>query len=317
MLLAGAHAASGAPAAEPRPFLAYHASWYEVAATRAEDTTIARLPGYITVLALAFAKPDARYEGDLDLSGSGLQYPYSGQVLKRAVALLKRRNPQTKVILAVGGSGYPGWKQLDEGSIARLVQDLGLNGVDVDFEPLDPQCAAGQNGRIGCASDGDWVTYVDRLREALPRPLFLSVPGWSVGAYGEGEFAAALPRSPWAGVMLNLLRSPSAAKIDLVSIMAYEAGPSFRPGIAFRAYRTYWDGPLAIGMPVVSTNDNLPALTARILESVTMRPRAGAMLYALQLSPPGAIGPDNPDGRMLAQRICVALDGEGCSQPVP
>lgn len=317
MLIAGAQAVSGARAAEPRPFLAYHASWYEVAAPRAEDTTIARLPSYITHLALAFAKPDAAYGGGLDLSGSGLQYPYSGEVLKRAVALLKGRNPQTKVILAVGGSGYPGWKQLDERSIARLVADLGLDGVDVDFEPLDPRCAAGPDGRIGCLSDGDWVTYVDRMRAALPRPLLLSVPGWSVGAYGEGEFAAALPRSPWAGVMLNLLRSPSAAGIDLVSIMAYEAGPQFRPATAFRAYRSYWNGPLALGLPVVSTNDSLPALTAKILDTVALRPRAGAMLYALQVSPPGRIGPDNPDARMLAQRICIALNGEGCAQPVP
>ena len=80
--------ASAAVGNEPkRPFLAYHASWYEVPATSGEATTLARLPGFIDTVLLGFAKPNMAYKGDLDLSRTGLQYPFPGRVLKEAIGL--------------------------------------------------------------------------------------------------------------------------------------------------------------------------------------------------------------------------------------
>ncbi|MDF2619535.1 MAG: glycoside hydrolase family 18 [Xanthobacteraceae bacterium] len=315
-LLAGGRAQAEAG----RPFLAYHASWYEVPATRAEETTIARLPGYLTHVALSFVKPDLAYKGDLDLSGTGLQYPYSGAVLKQAIALLKSRQPDVRVLLAVGGATYHGWDRLDEAALARLVRDLGADGVDFDFEPIDPRCIAVQ-GRMRCADDVLSVSLVRRLRAALPRPAVLSAAGWSVGAYGEGAFAGAPPRSPWTGAMLALLRSPAAAELDLVSIMSYDAGPSYRPAQAFRAYRAVWKGPLALGIPVMPATNGGPRFTidytAKTLSAVLSDPGAGAMLYALREEPPGPPGPDNPDYRSLAALICVTLEKPGCDAAMP
>jgi len=315
-LLAPAHAD-----APTRPFLAYHPSWFETRTERPEDTSLARLPGYLTHVALSFAKPDLIYSGDLDLQGTGLSYPYSGVVLKQAIALLKARNPQTRVLIAVGGSTYHGWDKLNEAALARLVSDLGADGVDIDYEPANPSCIA-VSGKVRCADDALSIRIVERIRAALPRPLTISAAVWSIGAYGEGAFANSPPASPWRGVALAMLRSPAAAGLDLVSIMSYDAGPAFRAEEALRAYRQLWKGPLALGVRVMpGTSAGEPrftiASTSRMLRSVIPDPKAGAMLYALLEVPPGPPGPDNPDYRSLATAICVTLELEDCSAPIP
>ena len=229
--------ASAAVGNEPkRPFLAYHASWYEVPATSGDATTLARLPGFIDTVLLGFAKPDMAYKGDLDLSRTGLQYPFPGRVLKEAIGVLKTRHPGTRVLIAVGGSGYNGgWGRLDDSAIGRLGRDLGADGIDIDYEPPSPGCRR-EREQVVCASDRTWIDLVKRFRVVLPRPAVLTVPGWSVGAYGEGDFAQDPPRSPFTGVMLGLLRSPVAREIDAISIMGYDAGPSFdwRAGVFLR-----------------------------------------------------------------------------------
>ncbi|MEP9349666.1 glycoside hydrolase family 18 protein [Xanthobacter sp. KR7-225] len=316
-LLAG----PGGAHAEGRPFLAYHASWYEVRTDDPAATTIARLPPYITHLALAFARPDLTYKGGLDLAGTGLQYPYSGAVLKAAIARLKARAPQIKVLVSVGGWNYPAWDGFDADALARLVKDLGADGVDIDFETHNPACARGRDGRVACPSDALTRKIVEDIRRALPRPFVVSAAGWSVGAYGEGAFATAAPQGPYAGVSLVLLRPPVSEALDLVSIMSYDAGPAFRPEQAFRAYRVHWKGPLALGIQVMPGTTGGPRFTldftARTLAGVMRDPRAGAMLYALLETPPGPTGPDNPDFRALAVAVCVTLELRDCAAPVP
>lgn len=306
---------------QPALFLAYHASWYETPAATAEATTLARVPGFVDIVALAFARPDLVYAGDLDLSGTGLQYPYAGAVLRDAIALLKRRNPGTRVVISVGGSGWSaGWSGFDEHALARLVRDLGADGVDLDYEPEDPQCAP-TGGRIVCASHAAWIDYITRVRAAMPRPLLLTVPAWSVGAYGEGRFAADEPASPWTGSMLSVLRSAAAREIDIVSVMAYDAGPRFDPARAFAAYRAVWDGPLLLGVAVRPADPGSPVPTAdgveHLMAGVRADPRAGAMLYALRVCAPETGCAPGADEAALAQAICRGLSRKGCDAPVP
>src|SRR5690606_20879920 len=148
------------------------------------------------------------------------------------------------------------------------VRDIGADGVDIDFEPSNPDCRRGGDERIACRSDARWQEYVSRLRAVLPRPFLLTVPGWSVGAYGEGRFADARPPSPWTGSMLSLLRSDQAANLDLVSIMAYDAGPAFDPLEALAAYREHWKGPLALGVQVMPPIHGGPRMTADAARSL-------------------------------------------------
>lgn len=318
LLLALAEPARALP---EQPFVGYHESWSETPAATADGTRLAALPAYVNPVILGFARPDLDYRGDLDLAGTGLEFPFSGRVLKEAVALLRARNPGTRVLLSVGGAAYGRWDRFDPDALARLVGDLGLDGVDLDYEPTQPDCGPAADGGWHCASDANWRRYVAAMRAALPRPALLAVPGWSVAAYGRGAWRDAPPRSPWTGNLLALFDAPEAAEIDLVSIMAYAANESLDPLESFRAYRAAWDGPLALGVMVPPDPLDGPHYgadrVAALTRAVTEDPRGGMMLYTLQRHPEGPVTRDNPDAALLAREICLGQGLPDCERPLP
>lgn len=301
-------------------FIAYHDSWNEWPASIPEQTSLANLPGYIDVVALAFAKPDAAYRGDLNIAGSGLEYQMPGPVLRDAVSLLKRAHRNTRVVLSVGGATYRRWDRIALSSIVGLVRDLGLDGVDIDFEPADPRCQASSDGRITCATDHAWNGIVQQMRAAFPRPMLVTTSVWSVGAYGETNFLKSMPRTAYTGMMMPLLRGERALDLDLLSINAYDAGPPFDPLESFRAYRAVWPGRLALGVethrkegigPFYSTTE-IEELAAAVAKDTL----GGMMLYSLLAMPDG--GPrTSPTGSDIAQAICRGLTALACDRPIP
>lgn len=298
-----------------QPIVAYHDSWAEPPALSAAATTIARLPAYLDVVILAFARPDLRYDGNLDLGRTGLEYRIPGTTLRDAVALLRRRSPTVKVLLGLGGSAYGGWRRLNIPAVVALVRDLGLDGADLDYEPSNPGCVPTREGRIACAATADWQAIATAARAALPRPKVITASVWSVGAYGEAPFATARPQSRHTGSMLGFLRSDIARQaIDIVLINAYDAGPSFNPLDSFRAYRAAWPGRLALGIEVAYPNGAGPFPTSAQAEAWATEVRrdrlGGMMIYALLMQPP-TLG---PDGAMLATAACRGLGRKGCEE---
>lgn len=298
--------------------MAYHDSWRERAGVSAEATTLAGLPGYVDITALSFVKPDLRYRGDLDLSATGFDYRIDGETLREAVALRKRRHPGARVLVSVGGAAYRNWDVLDVAAIGRLVRDLGADGVDVDYETPDPGCARDAGGRIACRVQAAYVGYIRRLRRELPRPYVLSVGAVSVGAYGEGAYRDATPTGgPYVGSMLGLLRDPAARLIDLISIDAYDAGDSFDPMTAFRAYRVWWKGPLLVGVEVRLPGGDGPFYSAAgaqaLAHEVGRDPQGGVMVYPALERPNGfATSPAHPDGAGLLRAACLGMGRSDC-----
>jgi chitinase len=47
-------------------------------------------------------------------------------------------------------------------------------------------CSKGTDGKVKCHSDADYISAIQLLRAALPRPYILTTAAWSIGAYGEG-----------------------------------------------------------------------------------------------------------------------------------
>lgn len=298
--------------------MAYHDSWRERATSDPAATTLAATPAYVDLVALAFARPDLSYRGGLDLSGTGLDYRIDGATLRRAIALLRRRSPGVRVLVSVGGATYRAWDRLDVGAVARLVRDLGADGVDVDYETPDPGCARQSDGRIACRAAPAYLDDVARLRAALPRPAMLSVAAVSVGAYGEGALRDAKPSGGvYVGAMLDLFRSPVAADVDLVSLDAYDAGPSFDPLQAFRAYRAIWKGPLLVGTEVRLQGSDGPIYDAAgaqaLAHAVARDPKGGIMVYPMLQAPYGyAASPAHPDGATLLRAACLGLGRRDC-----
>jgi hypothetical protein len=299
----------------------YDDSWNEPPVASPERSSVASLPDYIGVVDLAFAKPDLVYPGGLDLSATGLEYRYSGQLLHGAIALLKARHPNTQVLLSIGGAVYNNWDHLDEHALMRLVKDLGADGVDLDFEPPDASCAADATQHMVCTTDRLWGEFTTRIRAVLPRPYIMTASVWSVGAFGEGVYRSAGPPSRYTGIMLAFLRSPQASQIDMLCINAYDAGPEFDPIRAFQAYRAVWPNMLAVGLEVQRTGGAGPFYSAggaEALARVVAKDRLGAMmLYPLLATPEGPESNNRPDGRALAKALCRGMGLIGCEAPLP
>jgi hypothetical protein len=301
-------------------FVAYHDSWNEWPASTPQQTSLAKLPAYINVVLLAFARPDAVYRGGLDVSRSGLEYQMTGRVLHDAIAMLKHNHPATAVLVSVGGAAYRGWDRTNPAAIAALVRDFDLDGVDIDYEPSDPQCSANAEGVVTCTTDQSWDEIVATLRGALPRPLLLTASAWSVGAYGEGRYRASPPRSPYSGIMLPLLRSGRASELDLISINAYDARPDFDPMESFHAYRRVWPGRLALGVEVRLRGGAGPfhsaAKAGSLAREIAKDPHGGMMLYPLLAMPYGT-SPNQPTASDLALALCRGLGLGPCTERIP
>lgn len=65
--------------------------------SKPEDSALAKLPSYVTHAILSFMYPDTSYSSGTSLTGTGLDFSSDGSVVKAAIALLKQRNPKTKV----------------------------------------------------------------------------------------------------------------------------------------------------------------------------------------------------------------------------
>lgn len=125
-------------------------------------------------------------------------------IVKAAIATLKATRPSTRVLLSVGGSAYTNWAGLSTTCIKALVQDLDLDGFDLDYEPANIACTVA-NGAVSCNTDAQSVAVTAALRAALPRPTYLmGAATWHIGMYGEGAFAAAKVCGIWVQLKCNV-----------------------------------------------------------------------------------------------------------------
>lgn len=310
MTLAGAAAAS--PSERPVHLAVYYATWAAEAGPSGIDGRLAGIPDGVTEVLLAFLRPDAAYSGNLDLSGTGVEVGYSGQVLKASITALRARIPKIRILVSVGGAEYANWDRFDPRAIQRFVADFGLDGVDLDFEPAAPDCRT-RSDATACASGGLLPDVIAAARAALPRPITIWLTATNTGAYGAGKWADAGPvGGPTYGAFLPLLRDrPNLALIDGLSIMAYDAGPTFRPLEAYAAYRSHFDGPILIGFtsPPEAWGGHVYTVrkTVETFRSAMREGADGAMIFAIGKDAPSDPGPERPGPDDLVTALVHAI----------
>jgi chitinase len=305
----------GSPGALPNPlFVGYYQSWTDQYQAAGSDTVLAKLPSYINVVNLSFMQPDTTYvPGSLVLRGTTyLDVPYDGPTLKDAIATLRQRQPGTKIMISVGGATLYNWGSFHPDKVAAVVADFGFDGVDLDYEPAVPNCMA-SGGTVSCPSDQEFVAVIQAMRAALPRPKLLSIAAWSVGAYGEGQWANALPTgSAYTGIALAVLKNSAASSaLDFINVMSYDAGPTYDPKQALAAYQHYFKGKIAMGIEVppeawgghVETTADIDALAGAVKQANG----GGLMLWSIQKQGPG---------QAFANEICTQLGLGGCGSPM-
>ncbi len=306
-------------------YVGYFQSWSSPYASNGADTDLAHLPSYVNYVDIAFMQPDATYvAGSYDLSGTGIQTSYSGQVLKQAIDALHEAQPNTKILISVGGATYTNWDDINIQAIADLVKDFDLDGVDIDFEPADPGCTT-NNGTISCSIDSQYQSIVDGIRQALPKPYIESIAAFSVGAYGEGQWANAQPVSAHTGQVLPLLRSSAASDLDVINVMSYDASDAYNPEQALAAYQNYFPGGIiAMGVEVppeswgghVYNLQQVAKLTAASMKDAGSNNNpAGMMIWSLDLAPSNP-SPSNPNAQMMSSLICGEMGLGNCQDPL-
>ena len=307
--------------AEPPLLMGFYESWSERPGAPPPATRLANLPQHLDILALGFARPDLSYSGDNDLTATGLEMPFGVAETAEALALFRQRSPRTRILLSLGGATYDRGDAFAPEAAARLVAALGIDGVDLDYEPTDPGChPRPERNDIVCESDAVWAEIIRRTRTHLPRPALVTAQAWSVGAYGTGRFADAVPAARHTGSMLWLGREAVAAELDLVAIMAYGAGRRFDPLLAFAAYRDIWPGRLLLGARIGGTGGGGPPATAstltRYAKEMARDPRAGVMLYTLAAGTSHRPSRASLDGRAAVATVCRTWDRTECASPV-
>jgi chitinase len=290
-----------------------------------KDTPLAKLPAYVNVVNVAFMRPDASYTaGSFKLAGTGVEPAYwavadSGQILREAIAELHRRNPETQVMISVGGATYFNWTAFGPDAVAAFVTDMGFDGVDLDYEPGDASVHCTQSmSKVNCLSDKTFIDLVTRMRTALPRPKLLSIAAWSVGAFGEDQWVNAQPPSEFRGMALALLRSSAGRLLDRVNVMSFDAGPMYSPAEALAAYQNYFCGPVLMGVevPPEAWGGHVYTLTeVRALADTVLAKKGGGMMM-WELHKPGGGTESNPSAQMMASAVCEKLGLAGCSDPI-
>lgn len=291
-------------AGERRRPLPHIAAYYQTWSAQNEptshlDETLVNLPAGLTEVLLAFARPDMDYAGNLDLRNTGVEVPYSGSVLKASLTELKGRLPGIRILISIGGEAYTKWDKLDQDAIKRFVRDFEFDGVDLDFEPASPACQ-NRAGRVSCGSDATLFEVVTSARNALPRPSELWLTATSTGAYGEGAWRTRPPTgSPSYGAFVSLLRDHHAsAMLDMINIMAYDAGPTFRPLEAYAAYRSYFPGSILIGLtsPPEAWGGHQYSVSEAVdtVKAAMAQGAGGVVVFAIGKPPPSHPSPGTP-----------------------
>ncbi len=249
--------------------LGYFPSWSESWTTTGQGSKLRDIPKHITHVFLAFAKPNLRYQkGSLDIADTGIQTPYGGATLKESVAALKSKG--IKVILSVGGETYWGTNaayDINYQHIKDLVDDMGFEGIDWDFEP---------NGSFATIGDPinvqRFIDFFNNSRAIMPKGQYLlACAPAGVGALGgannddasspyaynkrnavTGESDANLynATSPNQGISLfgfattgHMIPVMDAVgdKIDLIAYQGYNTGAASNRKIMYDAYKHYAD----------------------------------------------------------------------------
>lgn len=184
-----------------------------------------KYPGLGMVL-LSFCRPDLSYvRGQNTFSGTGLEFSHDFSLVRQAVSNLQRSG--VSVILSVGGGSYwSGTRVVNAVAIGALVSDLGLDGVDIDWEH-------------DLAHDYELTQAIQAIRPVIPGKL-LGFAGWSTGAFP--------PQGTYQGNALHALKN-AGQSVDFINIMAYDAGPpsDYDPRKAIDAYTLHYKGPVYLG----------------------------------------------------------------------
>ncbi|WP_372069723.1 glycoside hydrolase family 18 protein (plasmid) [Tistrella mobilis] len=348
------------PRPDGQPLAVYWESWMDQPASTAvadlDAMHLMALPAEVDHLYIHTALPLCTYTSLADnlKATVGIQWDVPVSTLKAVVDRFRASHPRTRiqlVVMQLGPSyewlhepydpaGWGGQTDAHMAALRHLVDDLGLDGIEIDYEVLSEvddlahHCWTDPDGIRRCYTDAELLAVIKRFRAWFPRPYLISWAGLHVGCYGEAPYAKAAPAGGgWnGGYALAVARDPEAsAALDHINIMTYDAGREFDPVEAYQAYRHWFPSTrLLIGLrvgppewgfepPHADTGARRSLADFRgYLNHVSGDPRGGAFVYAWNwdwyapsaaaYSATGVYDDAYPDGAMAVAAAIEALD---------
>ncbi len=209
----------------------YFGTWASPWTDQGDKMDLALITGF-NIVYLSFAKPDGTYKkGSYIFDNTGLNFCQDFTVVKRAISILKTKN--IKVMLSVGGGTYPYRAQEPYANYQMMIDlmtDLGCDGIDIDWEPVNQ---ANDDHQFGPIIYG----FRSRMKNLLSGTCLPQ------GAYGKES------GNIWKGQNIKGLLS-NGSDLDWVNVMAYDTGPpsSYDALGSFTCFRVYYKGPLHLGV---------------------------------------------------------------------
>lgn len=258
------------PPSGGRMYIGYASSWN----TSINDLTTANIPSYYTHLNLAFVRPDTAYQKgsyEFDQAVAGLEFfegattnngqkkftSAQAQTLISNIQALHTRG--TQVWISVGGWSYSQgsqWSNFNAAHVVDLAQDLGADGIDIDWESSSSTCNKLTADQFSCTKDAEIagiITSLDSTIRSRGLSLGISIAGWSTGAYyvqgtpfEEGKVQWG---SPFGGTLYNLVRN-QGSKLHHINLMSYDGGEYYDPREGYESYRAIYAGPIAMGLEI-------------------------------------------------------------------
>jgi chitinase len=258
------------PSSGGRMYIGYASSWN----TSIEDLTTANIPSYYTHLNLSFVRPNTAYQKGsfaFDQEVAGLEFfegattnsgqkkftSAQAQTLINNIRALRTRG--TQVWLSVGGWSYSQgtqWSSFSAPRVVDLAQDLGADGIDIDWESSGSSCNKLEASQFSCSKDAEIagiITSLDSTIRSRGLKLGISIAGWSTGAYyvkgtpfEEGKVQWG---SPFGGTMYSVVKN-HGSKLHHINLMSYDGGEYYDPREGYESYRAIYSGPIAMGLEI-------------------------------------------------------------------
>jgi hypothetical protein len=300
--------ATGAEAG-PRNFVGYYPSWLS-----AETKPLAATSPVYSHVVIAFARPDFSWNGH-SWNGTGLQFAQPPNVIRVQIRDLQTRG--THVLLAVGGATYLNWRALAAekekpgpitAALIRFVNDMGLDGIDVDYErdSTAPEAIAQYRAAIAA------------LRKVANGKL-LSLAAWSTGADCTAETGNAACGGKFSDAggsagreRLVFQDKHILGKIDLVNVMSYDAGfANFDPVRSWALYRGLFPADVTVNIGFENAPEGWggATLVASDPAAICKSAQVAADQFGSAVGRPYSIPRSLQDGPLTSRPTSNAADG--------
>lgn len=207
----------------------YFESWACPWTDKPEQCALALIEKPIEIVYLSFARPDCTYKKSQGTwEGTGLDFSPGFQVIRQAIQILKQKG--IKVLLAVGGASYS-FDTFNHASVAALMYDLELDGMDIDWEPVR-----------GIADSKKFGPIIEQAKQYCVSGQLLTAAVFAYGAYfPNGEL--------YRGINISGLQSHGHL-LDMINIMAYDGGKELDVIASYNSFKQVFSKKILVGFQV-------------------------------------------------------------------